>query len=41
MITGDSPLTACHVAKELEITKRTTLMLIQGSGKSFVHYETM
>ncbi|XP_062514963.1 endoplasmic reticulum transmembrane helix translocase-like [Corticium candelabrum] len=33
MITGDSPLTACHVAKELEITKRTTLMLIQGSGE--------
>ncbi|XP_041369048.1 endoplasmic reticulum transmembrane helix translocase-like [Gigantopelta aegis] len=27
MITGDNPLTACHVAKELRITKRETVIL--------------
>ena len=37
MITGDNPLTACHVSSELKITSRTTLILkkINGAAKSF------
>ena len=31
MLTGDSPLTACHVAKELKISQNKQLVLAQAS----------
>lgn len=33
MITGDSPLTACHVAKELGIAEKKTLILSKETGE--------
>lgn len=36
MITGDSALTACHVAKELEIVTKPTLILKKVNGNSYL-----
>ena len=36
MLTGDNPLTACHVAKELKITHKKTLILTQESDGQWV-----
>jgi magnesium-transporting ATPase (P-type) len=39
MITGDNPLTAIHVAKDVEIVDRDVMVLDirEGSGKCFFH----
>ncbi|KAK3747846.1 hypothetical protein QZH41_015991 [Actinostola sp. cb2023] len=34
MITGDNPLTACHVAKELRITRKETLVMTHSPSKA-------
>ncbi|KAH8249509.1 hypothetical protein KR032_010085 [Drosophila birchii] len=35
MITGDNPLTACHVARELRFTRKKLLILTPSSGDTF------
>lgn len=39
MITGDNPLTACHVAKELEFTAKPILVLTEDEGNA--HEDTL
>ncbi|EDS33872.1 cation-transporting ATPase 13a1 [Culex quinquefasciatus] len=43
MITGDNPLTACHVAKELRFTKRTIVVLTRGDDRDDAewHWESI
>ena len=38
MITGDNPLTACHVAKELKIVKKETLIYYPPEGETDDRY---
>ena len=38
MITGDNPLTACHVAKKLKFTDKTTLILQHPNDKGMYMY---
>ncbi|XP_071154994.1 endoplasmic reticulum transmembrane helix translocase-like [Mytilus edulis] len=42
MITGDNPLTACHVAKKLKFTEKTTLILTHPNDKeSSWHWQSI
>ena len=40
MLTGDNPLTACHVAKELKITTRKTLVLTE-TNEGVWHWQSI
>ncbi|XP_062547568.1 endoplasmic reticulum transmembrane helix translocase [Armigeres subalbatus] len=41
MITGDNPLTACHVAKELRFTKRTIVVLTRDDLDNTWYWESI
>ncbi|EAT46757.1 AAEL002061-PA [Aedes aegypti] len=41
MITGDNPLTACHVAKELRFTKRTIVVLTRDDTDDSWYWESI
>lgn len=41
MITGDNPLTACHVAKELRFTKRTIVVLTRDDSDDGWYWESI
>ncbi|XP_055595293.1 endoplasmic reticulum transmembrane helix translocase [Uranotaenia lowii] len=41
MITGDNPLTACHVAKELRFTKRTIVVLLKDEIENLWRWESI
>nr|XP_029709139.1 LOW QUALITY PROTEIN: manganese-transporting ATPase 13A1-like [Aedes albopictus] len=41
MITGDNPLTACHVAKELRFTKRTIVVLTRDDSDDEWYWESI
>ncbi|XP_019547423.3 endoplasmic reticulum transmembrane helix translocase [Aedes albopictus] len=41
MITGDNPLTACHVAKELRFTKRTIVVLTRDDSDDAWYWESI
>lgn len=41
MITGDNPLTACHVAKELRFTKRTIVVLTRDESDDSWYWESI
>ena len=40
MLTGDNPLTACHVAKELKIATRKTLILTEADERVW-HWQSV
>lgn len=40
MLTGDNPLTACHVAKELKISTRKTLVLTE-TNEGVWHWQSI
>ena len=41
MLTGDNPLTACHVAKELKIATRKTLVLKEVANEGVWQWESV